>query len=229
MNDISVAIIDYGSGNLHSAAKAFERVAHEQGVGGAVQVIAKPEDVLRATRIVLPGVGAFGDCQTGLSQYEGMIEALTESVVKAGRPFLGICVGMQLMATHSHEHGRRHDGFGWLPGDVIALDPQDSQVSPKPKKESIALPVKVPHMGWNNLRILNGHPVLEGLDNTNFYFAHSYHLKPASSKHLLAEVDHGRRVTAVAGRDNIIGLQCHPEKSQHAGLRLIHNFLRWTP
>jgi len=218
---MSVAIIDYGSGNLRSAAKAFEHAVRDAGLDMAVNVTDKPEDLAAASHIVLPGVGAFGDCRRGLSAVAGMDEALEQAVRRDGKPFLGICVGMQLMATTGHEHGR-HAGFGWIPGDVVELRPDDASL-------------KVPHMGWNDLHggsdLGQGvHPVLDGLDHgTHVYFVHSYQLVCAEPADLLASVDYGGRVTAVVGRDNMIGTQFHPEKSQRAGLRLIANFLAWRP
>jgi len=209
---MTVAIIDYGSGNLRSAAKAFERVAG----GVPVLVTADPAAVLAADRIVLPGVGAFGDCRRGLDALDGMVDALEEAVLRRGRPFLGICVGMQLMATAGLEHGR-HPGLGWIPGEVMALQPDDPAL-------------KVPHMGWNALGLLADHPVLAGFDEgTHVYFVHSYHLRPERPAHVLAIADHGGPIAAVVGRDNMVGTQFHPEKSQAAGLRLLANFLAWRP
>ena len=217
---MTVAIIDYGSGNLRSAAKSLERAAAEVG-GGPVLVTADPAAVSAADRVVLPGVGAFADCRAGLHGVPGMVEALVDFVEARQRPFLGICVGMQLMASRGLEHGN-HAGFGWIPGDVVALEP--------------ALPasgeaLKVPHMGWNQLQIVGGaHPVLADLPAPPYvYFVHSYHLRPALSDHLLATVDYGGPVTAIVGRDNLVGTQFHPEKSQSVGLRFLANFLRWSP
>jgi glutamine amidotransferase len=212
-----VAIVDYGSGNLRSAAKALERAAAEAGVSATITVTPDPEAVRRAGRIVLPGVGAFADCRRGLSAIAGMDEALEEAVIRAGRPFLGICVGMQLMATAGLEHGR-HAGLGWLPGEVAAIAPADPAL-------------KVPHMGWNELLIdAPDHPVLAGLEEgAHVYFVHSYSFRPSDPSTLLAETDYGGRLTAVVGRDNLVGTQFHPEKSQAPGLRLLTNFLRWQP
>ena len=220
---MTVAIIDYGSGNLRSAAKSLERAAAEAG-GGPVVVTADPDRVRAADRVVLPGVGAFGDCRRGLFAVEGMVEALQETVIAAARPFLGICVGMQLMATRGLEHGV-HEGFGWIPGEVVALDPHDPAVS-GPEGA-----LKVPHMGWNALNLRDRtHPLVAGLgDSPYVYFVHSYHLRPADDIHLLATVDYGGPVTAMVGRDNLAGTQFHPEKSQSVGLRLLANFLRWRP
>jgi glutamine amidotransferase len=208
---MTVAIIDHGSGNLRSAAKAFQRQADEP-----VLVTGDPDKVAAADRIVLPGVGAFADCRRGIDRLDGMLEALTEAVVAKGRPFLGICIGMQLMADAGLEHGR-HPGFGWIGGEVRAIAPADPAL-------------KVPHMGWNALTIHRPHPVLAGIpDGTDVYFVHSFHLAAKDAGEVLATVDHGGPITAVVGRDNMVGTQFHPEKSQAAGLRLIGNFLGWAP
>ncbi len=214
---MTVAIIDYGSGNLRSAAKAFERAAREAGLDIEVVVTADPEAVRGAGRVVLPGVGAFGACRDGLQALPGMVEALEEAVIARGRPFFGICVGMQLMASVGREHGN-HAGLGWIPGQVTALAPSDPAL-------------KIPHMGWNSLEILqSGHPVLEGLGPDAYvYFVHGYQFRPDSPQHLLARVDYGGPVAVVVGRDNLFGTQFHPEKSQAAGLAIIGNFLRWRP
>lgn len=214
---MTVAIIDYGSGNLHSAAKAFERAVGEAGLELNVEVTADAARLKHASHIVLPGVGAFADCKQGLGALPGMEDALTEQVIGAGKPFLGICVGMQLMASEGHEHGA-HPGLGWIPGVVEAIEPPDPTL-------------KVPHMGWNLLADVADHPVLAGLaDGAHYaYFVHGYHLTPADPAHRLAAVDYGRRLTAAVGRDNMVGTQFHPEKSQAAGLRLIANFLAWKP
>ena len=219
---MSLAIIDYGSGNLRSAAKALERAAREAGVATAVTVTADPEQVRAAERIVLPGVGAFGDCRRGLEALPGMIEVLEEAVVQRGRPFLGICVGMQLMATRGLEHGT-HPGFGWIPGEVVPLAPAPQAPEGRP--------LKVPHMGWNALeRLAVTHPLLANLGPSPYvYFVHSYHLAVSRDAHALAGADYGGPVTAVVGRDNMVGTQFHPEKSQAAGLTLLANFLRWQP
>ena len=210
------AIIDYGSGNLRSAAKAFERAAAEAGVGGAIRVTSDPDEVVAADRLVLPGVGAFADCRRGLAAVPGLEAALTEAVVGRGRPFLGICVGMQLMAERGREF-ETVEGLGWIAGEVVAIDPADPSL-------------KIPHMGWNELVPRAAHPLLEGLAaGTHTYFVHSYHLRLASPADLLAETDYGGALAAVVGHDNLVGTQFHPEKSQAAGLRLIGNFLRWTP
>ncbi|MEM7743143.1 MAG: imidazole glycerol phosphate synthase subunit HisH [Pseudomonadota bacterium] len=211
---MTTAIVDYGSGNLHSAEKAFERMSGETG-GGPILVTSDPDAVTRADRVVLPGVGAFADCRRGLFAVDGMAEAIFERV-KQGTPFLGICVGMQLMATRGLEHGET-PGFDWIPGDVVELAPDDPAL-------------KVPHMGWNELTITSDHPVLAGIDpGAHAYFVHSYHLRPRVPEHRLAHSVHGEMVTAVVGHANMIGTQFHPEKSQATGLRLIGNFLHWAP
>jgi len=216
---MTVAIIDYGSGNLRSAAKAFERAAVDAGVATDVAVTGRAEDVRRADRIVLPGVGAFADCKAGLDALPGMVEALDEAVVRRGRPFLGICVGMQLMAERGLEHGV-HPGLGWIRGEVRRIAPSNPAL-------------KIPHMGWNDLKLAKDgarHPVLDGLGaGTDVYFVHSYQLVCADDHDRLATVDYGGALTAAVGRDNLVGTQFHPEKSQAAGLRLIANFLRWAP
>ena len=213
---MTTAIIDYSSGNLHSAEKSFQRMAAETGRGGPVVVTADPETVLAAERIVLPGVGAFADCRAGLAAIPGLFEAIESRAIGGGAPFLGICVGQQMMATVGREHGDTA-GFDWIPGEVVRLSPADPEL-------------KIPHMGWNALEITTGHPVLVGIaPGDHAYFVHSYHLVPADPRHRLATVDHGGPVTAVVGRDNLIGTQFHPEKSQATGLRLIANFLAWRP
>jgi len=214
---MTVAIVDYGSGNLRSAAKALERASYEAGLRQDVVVTRAADVVAAADRIVLPGVGAFGDCRRGLDALPGMAEALQEAVIAKGRPFLGICVGMQLMARIGREHGD-HPGLDWIPGEVVALHPGDPAL-------------KIPHMGWNDLRILaSAHPVLADLgERPHVYFVHGYELQPDDPAQVLAEVDYGGSVTAAVGRANMIGTQFHPEKSQAAGLRLLQNFLRWHP
>ncbi|PWC41357.1 imidazole glycerol phosphate synthase subunit HisH [Azospirillum sp. TSO22-1] len=212
----TVALIDYGSGNLRSAAKALERAAADAGLSTDILVTADADAVHRADRIVLPGVGAYGDCKRGLSEVPGMLDALEEAVIRGGRPFLGICVGMQLMAERGVEHGV-HQGLGWIKGEVVALDPADPTL-------------KIPHMGWNELDIVRPHPVLAGLPaGAHAYFVHSYHIRCADPANELARVEYGGPVTAVIGRDNMVGTQFHPEKSQDAGLTLIANFLQWRP
>ena len=216
-----VAIVDYGSGNLQSAAKAFERAAREANIAAEIQVTADPARVARADRVVLPGVGAFADCKAGLEALSGMTDALTEVAITRARPFIGICVGMQLMATGSLEHGW-HAGLGWIAGEVIGI---------KPGRGPSGEPLKVPHMGWNELMIREPpHPILAGLgDGDHLYFVHSYHMVPESEANIRATTDYGRSLTAAIGRDNLFGTQFHPEKSQAKGLRLIGNFLTWEP
>ncbi len=213
---MTLVIVDYGSGNLHSAEKSFQRMAAEHD-GGPVVVTSDPDAVAAADRIVLPGVGAFDDCRAGLSAYQGLFEAIEHAVLTRAVPFLGICVGMQLMATRGLEHGLNTAGFDWIKGEVVALRPSDKSL-------------KIPHMGWNDLVIDAPHPVLEGLKTGDHaYFVHSYHLAASDPSQRLAHCDYGGDVTAIVGRDNIIGTQFHPEKSQSTGLRLIGNFLRWAP
>lgn len=213
---MTTAIVDYGSGNLHSAAKSFGRMAAETGAGPVV-VTSDPEAVLRADRIVLPGVGAFADCRAGLEAVPGMVGAIEEKVIRGGAPFLGICVGLQLMADRGREHGVVTEGLGWFPGEVVRIVPDDPMA-------------KVPHMGWNALEIRHEHPVLDGIaEGDHAYFVHSYHLAPEKPEHRVATVDHGGPVTAIMARDNLVGTQFHPEKSQATGLRLIANFLAWRP
>jgi|TARA_R110002126_G_scaffold278167_6_gene424567 glutamine amidotransferase len=213
-----VTIIDYGAGNLHSAAKAFERMA--EGLGGiTIEVTADPERVRQADRIMLPGVGAFADCKAGLDAVPGMEEVLEERVIKGGTPFLGVCVGMQLMASEGREKTVTA-GLGWIPGAVQAITPSDPAL-------------KVPHMGWNTISITHPHPLFDnipdGPDGLHAYFVHSYHLVTQSPDTLLATTDYGGPLTACVGRDNMFGTQFHPEKSQALGLTLIENFLKWTP
>ena len=214
----AVAIIDYGSGNLRSAAKAFERSARALRADTEINVTNDPDVVRRAERIVLPGVGAFADCMAGLTAVKGMRQVLDERVIKAGVPFLGICVGMQLMATEGHEKGV-WPGLNWILGPVVRLEPRGG--------------LKVPHMGWNTLRITNPHPLLanipDGEAGLHAYFVHSYHLAPTDDRQLFATAEYGQAVTACVGRDNMFGTQFHPEKSQTLGLALIENFLEWAP
>ncbi|MCA8934090.1 MAG: imidazole glycerol phosphate synthase subunit HisH [Rhodospirillaceae bacterium] len=210
------AIIDYGSGNLRSAAKAFERAAADHGLAMETLVTDAPERVAAADRIVLPGVGAFADCMAGLTGIDGMVEAMTDAVQNRGRPFLGICVGMQLLASVGREHGD-HQGFGWVPGEVVAIPAGPDR--------------RVPHMGWQDLVLdRTDHPVLDGVaSGDHVYFVHSYHLLPEDPSMRIASVDYAGTLTAAVARDTIVGTQFHPEKSQAVGLRLIANFLRWTP
>lgn len=214
-----VAIIDYGSGNLHSAAKAFERAARDSGSDRRILVTSDPEVVRSADRVVLPGVGAFADCKRGLEAVPGMREALDDAVRGKGRPFLGICVGMQLLATRGLEHGVT-EGLGWIGGEVRAIAPNDPAL-------------KIPHMGWNTLQAVREHALLRGLptgpDGLHAYFVHSYHLVVADRADVVAETDYGGPVTAMVAHGNIAGTQFHPEKSQTLGLGLIANFLTWTP
>ncbi len=216
---MTVAIIDYGSGNLHSAAKAFERAAAEAGAGQTILVTSDPEAVRKAEAVVLPGVGAYADCLAGLIAVEGMKETIEEAVKREGKPFLGICVGMQLLSERGFEHGVTR-GFGWIKGDVKMIDPADPSL-------------KIPHMGWNTLNRICDHPLLDGIpggeDGWHGYFVHSYALTNADQSELVAEVDYGGAVTAIVARDNIAGTQFHPEKSQRLGLKLITNFLQWRP
>ncbi|SMR81392.1 glutamine amidotransferase [Aliiroseovarius halocynthiae] len=208
-------IIDYDSGNLHSAEKAFQRMAAETHAGDVI-VSTKPEDVARADRIVLPGDGAFPACRQQLSDHRGIYEALEQAVIKEGRPFMGICVGMQMLATISHEY-QDTDGFDWVKGHVRKIAPEDPAL-------------KVPHMGWNDLVIDCAHPVLDGVTTGDHaYFVHSYHFVVDNSDERLAHCDYAGDITAIVGRDNMMGMQFHPEKSQAAGLRMIANFLTWTP
>ena len=216
---MTVALIDYGSGNLHSAAKAFERAAQEAELDAAIVVTADPETVRRTDRIILPGVGAFAECRRGLDALPGMVEAMTEAAHRNGRPFLGICVGMQLMATRGLEY-ETTPGLDWIPGDVAPIAPRDPDL-------------KIPHMGWNTLEGEAAHPLLAGIptgpDGLHAYFVHSYALKPANDADVLARTDYGGPITAVVARDNMAGAQFHPEKSQRLGLKLLANFLRWRP
>jgi glutamine amidotransferase len=216
---MSVAIVDYGSGNLHSAAKAFERAARESGHDQPIVVTRDPDKVAAASRVVLPGVGAFADCRRGLDDIPGMIDALEQSVRKRGRPFFGICVGMQLMAERGREY-QVTPGLGWIAGEVDRIAPKDASL-------------KIPHMGWNTLNMLKTHPLLAdiplGPDGLHAYFVHSYEFKPSQRSDLVAQADYGGPLTAIVGRDNMVGTQFHPEKSQRLGLKLIANFLKWTP
>jgi glutamine amidotransferase len=216
---MTVAVIDYGSGNLHSAAKALERAARESGGNQSIVVTNDPDAVRRAERVVLPGVGAFADCKRGLDAVPGMIEAMTEAVVKNGKPFFGICVGMQLLAERGRENAVT-EGLGWVKGEVDKIAPTDKAL-------------KIPHMGWNTLQTKRPHPLFEGIelgpDGQHAYFVHSYQLMPADKNDLIAESNYGGPVTAMVARGNIAGSQFHPEKSQKLGLALLANFLRWKP
>src|SRR5262245_43042398 len=216
---MSVAIVDYGSGNLHSAAKAFERAARESGQNQPIVVTRDPDTVRRADRIVLPGVGAFADCRGGLDAVPGMVAALEETVRGKGRPFLGICVGMQLMAERGREY-EITEGLGWIAGEVDKITPRDKAL-------------KIPHMGWNTLEPRRTHPLLEGIqlgpEGLHAYFVHSYALRPGDTGDLLAEAEYGGPITAIVARNSMVGTQFHPEKSQKLGLALIANFLKWKP
>lgn len=216
---MNVAIIDYGSGNLRSAAKAFERAGAETGLNPGIVVTTDPDLVARADRVVLPGVGAYADCKAGLVAVDGMKEALLEAVEVRKKPFLGICVGMQLMATRGLEHGVT-EGFGWVAGDVVRITPDDPAL-------------KIPHMGWNTITVRHHHPVLDGIrtgpDGLHAYFVHSYQLAAERADDVVAVADYGGPVTAMVAHETKVGTQFHPEKSQELGLALIANFLKWSP
>ena len=215
----NVVIIDYGSGNLHSAAKAFESAARESSVPSNIIVSPRPEDVLAADRVVLPGVGAYADCKHGLERVPGLIAALEDTVRSKGRPFLGICVGMQLLSERGLEFVET-PGLGWIKGEVRAIEPEDPAL-------------KIPHMGWNTLSVVNSHALLDGIptgpDGWHAYFVHSFGLVPKERRVVVAETDYGGPITALVADGNIAGTQFHPEKSQKLGLRLIANFLGWKP
>jgi glutamine amidotransferase len=211
-----VALIDYGSGNLRSAEKALARAGRERGTHEDVVVTADPAVAAKAGRIVLPGVGAFADCMRGLSSISGMVDALHGAVVKRGVPFLGICVGMQLLASVGREFGD-HDGLGWIGGEVVRLSPADAGL-------------KIPHMGWNELAIARSHPLFDGIGpGANVYFVHSFAMHTRDPGDVIATSDYGGAFAAAVGRDNIAGMQFHPEKSQAVGLALLGNFLEWRP
>lgn len=220
-----ITIIDYGSGNLHSAAKAFEHMANEYEIDCDIRISSNPQDLRTSDRIVLPGQGAFGDCIDNLTSIDGMIETLNETVLQGGKAFLGICVGMQLLADKGYEKGA-HKGLGWIPGEVIPLAPQDPAL-------------KIPHMGWNTLQVteeqqLNPNFVLRSIDSspekpTHYYFVHSFCFKIKESKNLYASCNYGGHFPAIIGRDNVIGMQFHPEKSHNDGLKLIGDFMLWKP
>lgn len=213
---MTTVVVDYGSGNLRSAAKAFERAARESGADGRVLVTNHADSLRGASRVVLPGVGAFADCRRGLAAVPGMEDALRHIVLQEARPFLGICVGMQLLADRGREF-ETLDGLGWIGGEVVPLAPSDPAL-------------KIPHMGWNELRIRRAHPVFDGItDGAHAYFVHSYGFAPRAAGDLVAEAEYGGPVAAAIARDNIVGVQFHPEKSQMTGLKLIANFLRWRP
>ncbi len=214
-----VAIIDYGSGNLRSATKAFERAARESGIDAVIELTDKADRVATADRIVLPGVGAYADCRSGLDAVAGMHEAIIDVVENKGRPFFGICVGMQLMSSRGLEKTIT-PGFGWIKGDVVEMTPSDPAL-------------KIPQIGWNTLDLKRPHPLFDGIktgsDGLHAYFVHSYHLAAENTDDVMATTDYGGPMTAFVGRDNMIGAQFHPEKSQALGLRLIANFLSWKP
>lgn len=216
---MKVAIIDYGSGNLHSALKAFERAAQDHGIAASIALTSNPDDLRHADRIVLPGVGAFADCRAGLDTVPGLVDALEESVHKQAKPFLGICVGMQLMAERGLEKTTT-PGLGWIKGEIALIEPKDHSL-------------KIPHMGWNTLDVSRPHAVLDGIktgrDGLHAYFVHSYHCRHGAADECVATSDYGGPVTAIVARDNMVGTQFHPEKSQALGLALIANFLRWRP
>ncbi|MCJ2092925.1 imidazole glycerol phosphate synthase subunit HisH [Methylobacterium sp. J-072] len=219
MSTETVAIIDYGSGNLHSAAKAFERAARESGRDTRICLTSDPEVVAAADRVVLPGVGAYADCRRGLDAVPGMVEAMIQVAQVAGRPFLGICVGMQLLASRGLEY-ETTPGLGWIPGDVAPIRPSDPAL-------------KIPHMGWNTLRLARDHALLAGIptgaDGLHAYFVHSFALAAERPEDVVAQAEYGGSVTAMVARGNIAGTQFHPEKSQRLGLALIANFLNWRP
>ena len=212
-----VSIIDYGSGNLRSVAKAFERAISEAALEMVVTITGDPRTVAQSDRLVLPGVGAFADCRGGLEAVPGLPEAIEKAVCHAGRPFFGICVGMQLMAKAGLEHGVT-EGFGWLDAEVAALAPHKKRL-------------KIPHMGWNELKLIQpNHPMLAGLGSGDHaYFVHSYHMVCRHRSDVIAHTDYGGEITAAVGRDNMFGTQFHPEKSQRTGLKIIMNFLSWRP
>lgn len=216
---MKIAIIDYGSGNLHSAAKAFERAVREAGISGSVTVTSDAQIVRHCDRIVLPGVGAYADCRAGLDAVPGMVETLEESVIAKGKPFLGICVGTQLMAERGLEKTVTR-GLGWIRGDVVEMTPNDPSL-------------KIPQIGWNTLNIVRSHRLMAGIptgpDGWHAYFVHSYHLAAARPEEVIATTSYGGPVTAIVGRDNLVGTQFHPEKSQKLGLAIITNFLNWKP
>jgi glutamine amidotransferase len=216
---MKVAIIDYGSGNLRSATKAFERASRESDVGADIILTDKAEIVAQADRIVLPGVGAYADCKAGLAAVPGMIEVLREGVERQAKPFLGICVGMQLMSNRGLEKSVT-EGLGWIEGDVVEMMPSDPEL-------------KIPQIGWNTIDLQRPHPLFDGIrtgsDGLHAYFVHSYHLAAANPRDVLAVTDYGGAMTTAVARDNMAGTQFHPEKSQALGLALIANFLRWKP
>lgn len=214
-----VTIIDYGSGNLHSVSKSFERAAHEAKLDYQILVTDEADQVAKADYIILPGVGAYADCRKGLDAVDGMVEALNENVIKKGKPFLGICVGTQLMAERGLEKATTN-GMGWIKGDVVEIEPDDPTL-------------KVPHMGWNTIDVQKAHALLEniptGKNGQHAYFVHTYHIEATNADEVIATTNYGGAVTAIVGKDNMVGTQFHPEKSQKLGLALITNFLNWKP
>ena len=214
-----VAIIDYGSGNLRSATKAFERAASEAGMDASIELTNDAETVRQADKVVLPGVGAYADCRAGLDAVTGMVDVLNERVLQGGVPFLGICVGMQLMSDRGLEK-ETTQGLGWIAGDVVAMTPDDTSL-------------KIPQIGWNTLRVETARALLDGIelgdDSLHAYFVHSYHMQTTDKNTIVATTDYGQAVTAIVGRENMVGTQFHPEKSQALGLSLITNFLTWRP
>ena len=214
-----VSIVDYGSGNLRSAQKAFERAARDESMDADIRLVSDPETILKSDRIVLPGVGAFADCRSGLDAIPDMLEALYESVITRGRPFLGICVGMQLMADRGLEKTTTN-GFGWIAGDVVEITPSDPAL-------------KIPQIGWNTIDLEQSHPLFDGIrtgdDGLHAYFVHSYHLACKNIEDRIAITNYGGELTAMVAKDNMAGTQFHPEKSQKLGLALITNFLKWKP
>jgi imidazole glycerol-phosphate synthase subunit HisH len=216
---MSVAIVDYGSGNLHSAKKAFEKAAYNAGLSLSIELTSDPHLILKADRVILPGVGAFADCKKGLEQIDGMIDALEERVLRHGVPFFGICVGMQLLASRGLEHNETK-GLDWIKGDVVAIKPQN-------------LNLKIPHMGWNTINPRMGHPLFHNIatgdHGLHAYFVHSYCIQPENEGDIAAITDYGGPIISIVARDNIFGTQFHPEKSQKLGLQLLANFLGWKP
>ena len=215
---MTVAVVDYGSGNLRSAVKALE-VASERTSGQKIVLTSDPEEVRRAERIVLPGVGAFKDCRDGLAAIPGMVETLHTSVLREGRPFLGVCVGMQLLAERGHEH-ETTEGLGWIAGDVVAIASDEAEL-------------KIPHMGWNTMNARRDHPLLAGIitgdEGLHAYFVHSFHFRTREPEAIVAETTYGSPLAAIVARENIAGTQFHPEKSQKLGLALLANFMVWRP
>lgn len=215
---MKVAVIDYGSGNLRSAVKSFERAAREANLSAEVILTNRAEDVLHADRIVLPGVGAYADCRKGLGEVDGMVEVLNEVVIQKARPFFGICIGMQLMSDRGLEKTTTK-GLGWISGDVTEIKIDDPNL-------------KIPQMGWNTIDLKRDHHLFDGIktgdDGKHAYFVHSYHFKAANDADVLATTNYGGEVTAVIAKDNMVGTQFHPEKSQELGLSLITNFLKWS-